>query len=824
MLALLSILRPPASEVLHQLGLPVSEGKHSMVTTCPFCQATMYLQDSFLLCANKHCAWLAGSYMDIARIIRKDRSYTETIRWLISTFPDLFTGVVTTFSDLVETCSTQLTSNRQILNFLLSLRDNGTPGPETAWMNSWLSQNQIAPDVVDLTIFKLPQRKMAPLKNLITTCFPAAASHLNNLQDQSMFLVPHFSAPGMVSMLSFYNAKKSTVVDVSLSDIAYHFSGALQHVPGTRTVLCDSFLYAGVLNTQMHAVRPDASALGVHYRRSSTDKEVFMPMTSPVYAMHDKSRQAPVIAGSLRSKTPGLEFTTIAEVYQAGPVKPRTWAESIAFLLHKHCDDKGLTAVGKDCLRTASLREDEQVQVANELRKRGQHTAAIQVETTVGDQIVLCTDNLTLTSKSSGYEVKAHRKPPEMVTNFTAVPLRNVTFVQGADLCHLLRIHFDGTYYQTLVSRRILDSAQEMESAVQMAVSKARTAASSSMPVILSKSAFKHVTRHWKEHIATAKNSVGVASLGWSPDRKEYVMPDMTIGMDGIRQAAYTFHPGVIQFSHFQESQNPKLQEASLEKIAELPRASLDLLSMVVAAVARSFLHRIEYAVCLLHDHATTEFVGGVFKHLFQVSGMTTWNKLLDFTAGYPVFGYCSSNVMAAEIRGSAFLLTPGGFTLPIVQADHDSVDQVGEMGRQLICETVQWLMAGIDRDIPHFRHVMASSSLLEEGQWVIQKVTGKDVRPLCSELPYGYVDKYLASLGDVQGVARKMHYSSRKQKVVMDCAGVPNISELELEMRLLYGDSVERRGHVLAADGAKMLASISRFYGHYPKLEYVED
>lgn len=815
-----SLLRPSTPEVMRRLNLPVLSDTHGLYTSCPFCRADLRAVDAFLLCSNKGCPWLAGNYVDLIRDVRRDINYDRSLTWLMKEFPEAYEGVTSPLSDIVPAAAAELTRQRLLFRFLYSLRSD-THGPDVAWMGAWLTNQQMDPSAVDLTMLRINQDKIHELSKLLDDMFGGVGAALNQLAAGPCFVVPYMTAPGWVTTLVFFNPKRNSILDVAIEDEAFQMSGMLQAMNWLRPVLCDSFIAAAFLNSQMQRVRPSMSSMGVWYRRNSPNKEVRHFFDKPVFALDTTSQEAPALAGCLRPHMPALTFSTIEELFHAGTIRERSWLEGVAHLLNLHSDQDGLTQAGRNCLRSIYLREDEQLKIAILLRKLGKHQAAAQVETIVGELTVLNSGKLALISKPSGYEIRESRKSPEAVSNFTAVTVFNVAFLQSQDLCHALRVHFDGAYYETLASRRHIESASEMERLIQMAVAKARTGQESkTLPVILSKPGFKYVVRHWKEHIATVPNKLGVTSLGWAHDRKEFVAPDFVVNMDGSRSADFVYHPEYTLFSHYTkaDSINSPPADFNASMVQRLSPAARMILCLTMAATARAFLHRPNHAVCLRQNHRTQQVVEDVFKHLGQVRGVTSWASINEFTCGYPVYGFCPSNVLAAEVKGSPIIMTPGGVDCPLSDADVLDSSSIARAVKSALFHLPQWLMSSAEVKLPVYRHVFPSSCMQREGEWLLNEMLQGENVGSTVDLPYSYVDTYLANIGDAKEAGKRMTYDTRKQRVTMPCEDV-DVDELELEMRALFGDNVERRGTSISADAPRVFGALHHFYGVYPRL-----
>jgi len=818
-----SLLRPSTPEVLRRLNMRVVSDDRGLRTSCPFCGSEMRIVDAYLLCSHKACPWLAGNYIDLIRDCRQDVNYGQSLSWLLREFPEAFSGVATPWSDVLTVAAEELAKQRSLFLFLYALRSDA-PGPDVAWMGAWLSNQQMDPAAVDLTMLRINPDKLQKLAALLDGLFSGAGSGLNQLPTGPCFVIPYMTAPGWTTTLVFYNPKRGNVLDVQLQDCAFQMSGMLQSMNWLRPVLCDSFMTSAWLNSQLQRVRPGVTAMGVWHRRNSPNKELRHFFDKPLFALDSASQEAPALAGCLRPHMPALLFTTVSEMFQAGNLRERDWVEGMAHLLDCHSDADGLTPSGRNCLRSVYLREDEQLQISVLLRRDGKHQAAAQVETIVGELTVLNSNKLALISKPSGYEIREARRSPEAVSNFTASPIYNVAFLQSQDLCHALRVHFDGAYYETLASRRHIDSASEMERLIQMAVAKSRkNTESKSLPVILSKPGFKYVVRHWREHIAVVPNRLGVTSLGWAYDRKEFIAPDFVTNMDGCRIADFVYHPATAIFDHYTvANQIPgAMSEVTHAQLMKLTPAKLMLLCLTVSATARAFLHRPSYAVCLRQNHSTQQALEEIFASFGQRRGITQWLNIGDFTCGYPVFGFCPSDVMAAEIKGSALVLTPGGVDCPLTEADVDGARELGLLMKTAMQQLVQWLLSSPEVKLPVFRHVFPSSCMQREGEWLLAEMLGADLTNEKVGLPYSYVDAYLGSLGDAKSAGKKMTYDTRKQRVNMQCES-DDADDVELEMRSLFGNNVERRGNVISADAPRVFGALSHFYGAYPKLETV--
>lgn len=828
--SLLSFLRPPASEVARHLGLEPYTDSRGLHVECPFCRGRLHLSEAALICSNRQCSWLAGNIVDFVKDAKGMHSYSQALTWVVESLGNFYDDAFTSNAALVGRVGSGLRRQRQLFRELYtSMRGN----PENAWMSAWLNNAGIAPEAVDLTMLRASWPALQKLAQLLDTYFDGAGQHIRRMASQAAFVIPYGPVPGWTSVLLIFNPKTKQMADIRLEEHAFQFSGLLQGMPWLRPMLCDSFLTAAAINSQNQQTRPEFSAVSVFYQRAAAGRSLVSPMHRPVYALDVHGQEGPALAGALRGNAPGLTYTTVDEAAGATHLRERDWPEAMANLLQAHSDADGLLPAGRACLRSVYLHEAEQVQIAALLRRRGRHRAAQHVETLVGELTVLHQGKTALVSKPTGYELRDGNKPPEMITNFTALPTGNVAFLQTQDICHELKVHFDGNYYRVLIPRKHLEIASELEKAVQMAVTRMRKGSTTStLPVILSRSAFKYPIRHWKERIAITPNRSGITGLGWTPDRKEFILPDGVINMDGYRRDAFVFHPNTAMFDHFLPEDPGNKSEAlrmadkpiTLDEIRALSPAQLMVTSMFLALILRPFLHRQATPANLQQDHRLQNFLEAAFRELRQVRGVMAFAGLTDFAAGYPIYGYSNSTVMAASVAGPAIIMSPGGVHCPLTDADAAGAEAWGKLMQRMLRQTVHWILSSSEIQMPMFRHIFPSSQLQREGEWMLREMFQTDQVPASVQLPYATIERYFGMMRDNDDISARMRHDVSAQRVRMSCTGFDDVDDLELEMRVLFGNSVERKESRISADASRVLGAMQQFYGYYPRLSTVSE
>jgi len=781
--------------------------RHAFV--CPACGSVLTLAREWFCCEDLTCGWLAGDGVALVRQVRKVTT-GEAIRWIAQNQPDHFRHLPSiTILRRFDEMAKQYDLLDDLFRWLIGTGGPGrAPTLEASALDGWLRGRGLDPILTEGLWLRFGTNQMAELLGRLR----GLDLKTNGCPTGPALVMPTYGLDRLLAgvLIWWGRAGRERHFDLKPQAVQVGGLGVGFGDRSSRVILCSSPSQALDLQERYRTLRPDLTFLPARVNPSV--------LTSPQH--HEPlcwaanvEAEDPVVWHHLTRSVRGVRFCHVVDMLGGdGRTKLQSFVPFLttALLRHGTGQDGRLTERMRTGLTELSLSRQDLAAIRQQLRLEGRVTLAEDLSTLSSERVLQRSEQGVLVETQDSYELRG-KSSTELLCNFTMEPVGTVVFGQEASLSYEMLLHFGERQYETLVSRQSLEVPVQLEGALQTCVLRRdQQDRPDQIPMVLNRSQYRHLVQHWKEHLSKLPVRQGIEHLGWSRDRHVFWTPYGRIDQDGVhawQQARW--HPDVDLFRHYHapEPQAPDLTQP-------LPFWARNLWRLLLAGVARQRHNRPIGATSWKQTQVVQSALERFFVPLGQTGGIQKINsvEVVAKLSGYPAYGFCGSTTLASQLNSNLMVLSPDGIDPPGGQMEDLDWKQLGWRFRHDLEQAVLWLLSQPDTQFPTYRHVLETSQLLHEGNWLANQMSQDEwVMP---ELPYGALESHLDQIR--HKIRDYVRVSPSSGKISL---WVGDRMDVLTQVQSLVTGPVRHQGEWAEAEAGQLGQALRQYYGGLPDL-----
>jgi hypothetical protein len=389
------------------------------------------------------------------------------------------------------------------------------------------------------------------------------------------------------------------------------------------------------------------------------------------------------------------------------------------------CMDARNASVGPEAsfiFENTGAKDSDAVFIASLFNSAGMLSMSAAVEEMRHNRAIYTDRDMTIREVGGEYVVRRDRRN-ESISNFTVSVENSVVFPDTREVYHEIVVRSVARQSTTIVAASSLANPEQLQAEARLSA----LGSDNALPTIIDTPTFrKYVTPFLRRQAAESKVKQGTSRLGWSRDRQSFVLPGVTVSMDGKSAQRYIPYPG---YAALREVKSVSLSDMGvLEALS--PRAA-NLLGLLTLPVARHFFSCPVRPVFFAQGQHSSEVLQTIFGMCWQSSAFemphnTREAQGIDGVYGLPFlvtgFGYARVDKLHVPylVLANRGHIIDAGITL--VEAE--------SIGRCLLTAVVmvaEWCMTvGESHPYADFRSTQQESEV-SEGLWLLREAADCD-------------------------------------------------------------------------------------------------
>ena len=796
----------------YEIAQALLQEKERGIYSCPACQANLRITRHYVSCQSGSCSFRAGAAVDIAAVALG--SYEAALERLSTQF---HTAIPNIEGVMVKATAAEAKRRRDVVEYLMTCgRNINQHGHmEEVQVEGWLRNINVNVRVQAFSLCVMSHRTWMDFREVLLKWVPEAK--IPNMRGDlgGVVVVPYFFAPGILASLIAFQpracgrarATSHTIKTIHLRPTRFSFSGLLDiHPEEDEPLVRETFYEAAEENTRYSASQRNYFAVSMLHNPEAP-KETFAWQPEKLLFRVPTLQRSTALVADVCQNFP-------ATLVEHKPDEYILWQDYAVKSAYKMA--VGTAGKMRDIeseLSAMKLTDVSYATLVQKLMNDGFFREADAINTLRKNRILFTEGKHAYHRIGEEYIAVKDDGARTTLSNFVLEFEKNVAFADTQMFAHTGFMTFNGRKINCVISTQDTNSLQGIETALQRADFLSGMGGSDALPMFREKKYAKNLLTYFRDCVCNLPRVEGVNNLGWNEQRTAYFTPWGKITESGIASEVSVPNPSHTFWNHFKLSQS--YQPGVLPTLAP---AAADLVSQIIAIMARSYAQLTERAVLYKQDTKTQNTLKTLFESAGQIRPMLVSSRdwasatFMKGVVGYPMLLICRGED-AARINQGMIILGDTGIQVPDVSADE--LMAAADALPRFIISCVQWCIRTKGSEIRTFQSIDAAQSLSREGAHIIEQACGipwVTTQPVSST-----VEEYLNGItaGDV---AKYIIHDLVNQTVEFNVEQWPNLIE-DMTIELMQKGKVTRQATVISMDAIQAMKVIHDFYGNMPKI-----
>ncbi len=477
-------------------------------------------------------------------------------------------------------------------------------------------------------------------------------------------------------------------------------------------------------------------------------------------------------------------------------------------------DDTEINAEMASLFERTGSRADDIAWLIDTFRREGRFEIVNDLQRLAENKVIRRDGKILVRETPEDYVADTHHGT-HAITNFKLHVSRNILFRDAGETYCMASMRCGGATVDVAFPRPMLNTkASKLQEGLQAAVAAHGTGDGALLPTILDLGAFhRYVAPYINEQVASAPLSEGISGLGWSSDRKRFVLPGWSVELDATRDVDPVFYPKSFALRLFS---SPGAWSDVVP--AGLDPSCQDMIAMLAALSVRFYKRCLTRPLTVVQSSDSVRLIESLMlftgqREIHDVGHNARDSGNIELLNGYPFFAAGTAAWPAERATTPYVMLSDSGYQCPT----SPSPEQAQAAGRALqaaLLQVAKWCLATHADAFQEAQDLDYHASLLREGAWIMREACGAatwqvsvgDRRALSS---------LLAQIPPAQTKLRMQLIDG--EILALDASGLQyNMTEVQDDLRR-FGTEVTADGETIVTKAAATLPAISRFYGCRP-------
>lgn len=792
-----SIASPLAIAELYGLETQPAGERYSIA--CPTCNSRMWVFSSSVLCENNNCDFLTGDGLDL--LLRLTGDQKETSDWLDDVFPTQWTCLGTSHTQVFEA----IRARRRMLEFFIRRISPENRTVEEERLMGLVEKNGIDPEISSMTAFPVSKEDMPEFLDLLRIYRTRVS-----LDDDAHLLIPMFSRHHEIAGFHAWSGTKRELTPIWLSTAKFSYSGLWLDSPMMeQQYLVRAPVKAMIRNSEYRLKSPEQICLGVLYDARAPYVE--NPLRNSTFLVADEVNGLAEVSAYRRRYT-GAKFAHDDGLSPSGSKWPQF---SYDLLVRSHVRGEETAKVVLELLNPS---ESEIFELKRRAAENGYDDLRDTIEQHAKYPVIFDGGKYKIKQTPNGYTYETADGWTSPLTNFTLSFDTNLTFQDSGSVFHLGTMLFDGRKFPITATPGDLQGFKQLnERVLQGAVARADIPSETGLPFISPNKHLQQVSIYLQKLVSGLPCLPGTPHLGWTYERDRFFTSSWMVSGEGVAPPA-PLHPDIERIQAYEDLELP---EASIKR--KLPGDLCELISMVTAAVVRSFLNYRLRPVVLRHDQNSARILPALFKALGQTQPIRFPEKERHLSS-FPAYTFYDSPAFRAGSRSPFFVLGGEGKVIQEVLGD-DDIEHGTALLRLILQRTAERLLATPEGDVENLfqrrPHILYSNELALEGyHWIAHVLEIPNWIKV--PVPYAHLEKELADR-EPKDIAGMFFYEPARERVhILKKALKGDEVSVGLELKALV-DKWEQTPDYFVIDHSHAAALLEHYYGRMISLPSID-
>lgn len=506
---------------------------------CPECSQPLAIMPHGVLCPNEHCDFMAGGMTDLPQ---------DYQGYIIAAYAARYPQVTEINWGQVAMATAR---QRALFEFFLKLarQKDATPSLSDAGFNRWLADRGIIN--ARMNWWLLSDKQLRQLTGLLEGYELPPKIDIT----KPIVAIPYWGNHHSLSAIQFMGSENQNYGVCRIRPFRHSWAGLWRR---------------GLCFNEDSLTAAQAGHMSLLFL--PTSNHICSPFANPAYCPIPQ----PLDSWNIRGVGDLAASVAITIKFQE---KEWLWPSFITAQVHR-----ALTAgIPVETIQTfidnAGLLPNQRCELAASLERSGNVAIVRQLQETCLTTVLKLDEKWKLVAAPFSYMAGKPNKTLEALTNFTWEPSHMVLFDDSQPWIY-------GDYRSRDIRQTAKVQSKDLDSPNAFLDGLRKSLPTEEVPAVYSKENFLPLLTLWRQAADVVPRRHGCAHLGWSHDRKKFVIPGTVVTADGRQERSNPeWHPQALPLHHFQTAAMPR-------GLAELPESAANermLLCALAGGISRIF-------------------------------------------------------------------------------------------------------------------------------------------------------------------------------------------------------------------------------------------
>lgn len=686
---------------------------------CPACEGRLIIKQHYVACHTGNCSFTAGAPIDL--LAAKLGSYMDAMKLIAVNFRSSVPGLD---AAAISMTAKRAEIRRRLVTELMqyAVRFQTFSVIDKVRAESWFRKMHIELKVQPRSVVLLTQTQWASYRLLIGEWdAELRIPRVGSANRQCVAVIPYFTAPGRLAALMLLQPNSTLdIKTLHLEQARFTFTGLMDlHPAHEEPVVRPTFYEAAESNTTSAQFAREEYSVAVMHKPDHPFAALQWAPQKLLCSLGDTLNATSVLADLAKA------FPDAYVAVDGHAVQWDAYALEHAFRCAIKNDDKL-----EEEFHALKLADTASQKLMQRLIAEGFYAAAARVDSILRNRLLFIEDGVEYHRDGEHYVMVRDDGSRTVLSNFILELEKNVVFADSKIFAHSGAILFNERRIPCVITTNEMNSISTIETAAQTAEFHSG-AGGDNVPMFRDKHKARALVTYFRDCLATLARVEGMNALGWNEDRTAFFTPwgkvteDRFISDVRIPNPNYRFW-GFYRFStpapDFDKLRTDIVDLIDPEGPERIPLILQDLISQIVAMMARSYAHMPERVVRYQQDGRAQAFLSDVFGALSQVRPIVTttrdvnMEKFLQGVNGFPLFLICHGDSVPPQ---SAVILGDKGKAL---LGPFPAAGESGRLLREICARCLQWIMRTRGTELKIFNSIDAATALTREGSHIIRQ------------------------------------------------------------------------------------------------------